>query len=356
MEKIDEILQDSQDKVTITKVLSGCTPGKLQSVGLMQIIPLTSDHSDDKFASPVDAIVSTSNYGQLVFENKDDRPLLVPTGATYITKQKTQDHALGTAGFVKKSRTFNNARCVEQGQGGMMSKGNHPLGILPYSLRESALSTRKQEGAYQLLWSDIARMNQVAGVQAAGHLVYFMDHFKKQLNEFVAEFELVPKQVGAIILINGNIVGIERAPSYEFWKEVWEPLIRECYGSEAIMQGQKSDVGARAMEIRTQMDVSGLKKSSPLSDVRASLDNAQESEEELVRGKIRSLLTTPFKVVGDETFGTGITIETVSNKQLTGQVIREGETFHYASLTTIKNFQWAAPASTRRQRGEDFTI
>ena len=41
-----------------------------------------------------------------------------------------------------------------------------------------------------------------------------------ELDEFVAEFECVPRQIGAIILVDDQVVGVERAPSHAYWQSV----------------------------------------------------------------------------------------------------------------------------------------
>ena len=55
-----------------------------------------------------------------------------------------------------------------------------------------------------------------------------------KLIRFNAEFEVVDGQRGAIIMINDKIVGIEIAPTHDYWKTVWNSLVRDCYGSEVI--------------------------------------------------------------------------------------------------------------------------
>ena len=93
--------------------------------------------------------------------------------------------------------------------------------------------------------------NQEMGVPAAGHLEFFLKQFRKELDEFVAEFECVPRQIGAIILVDDQVVGIERAPSHAYWQSVWPCLIRECYGSLAIrvaqLKGERAPEGAKEL-------------------------------------------------------------------------------------------------------------
>lgn len=69
----------------------------------------------------------------------------------------------------------------------------------------------RKEQSYNKLWDSISAFNREMGVQVAGHLEFFLKHFCKELDEFVAEFECVPRQIGAIILVDDQVVGVERS-------------------------------------------------------------------------------------------------------------------------------------------------
>ena len=125
------------DRITIREILRGLTPGRIQSVGLMQVVPLTGRRSDDRFACPTEAEVGTSGYGEMSFRNPSDKILLVPSHAAYVVKQAAQDHAMSTAGMVRGNRTgnFDTACCIQETQGGYIRAGQHQMFILPVSLR-----------------------------------------------------------------------------------------------------------------------------------------------------------------------------------------------------------------------------
>jgi hypothetical protein len=65
------VFRNRQKAIRVTDVLHGCSPGRIQSVGYMQVIPLVSELSDDRFVSPVEgqADVFTTDYGTLGFRN-----------------------------------------------------------------------------------------------------------------------------------------------------------------------------------------------------------------------------------------------------------------------------------------------
>lgn len=245
------------------------------------------------------------------------------------------------AGLVdkKKRRTFDTAMCVQQTQGGMISKGQHKMLILPYSLRERALQMRDQK-EYGKLWNDISTFNRELGLRTGdrGHLEYFLDHFRKELDQFVAEFECIPQQCGAIILINGQVVGVERAPNPTFWRDVWSPLVRECYGSLAIQVGRQT--GPNAVP-KTRVPLSGGRINS-LDDLEKALTDREEKQDEKAREIIRKLLDEPFTSENEETMKK-YTVVTIKNGQFLGQLVKDETKISYASLFTTKDWAKSAP-------------
>lgn len=339
-----------QKTIRIADVLHGCAPGRIQSVGYMQVIPLVSELSDGRFVSPVEgeAEVFTTSYGTLGFRNPGDCVLIVPCHAGYVVKQAAQDHAMAHAGVVRSAgqRSFNTAMCIQQSQGGFIRRGAYRMLILPYALRERALEVRKEK-SYNKLWDAISLFNQEMGVQGHGHLEFFLQQFRKELDEFVAEFEGVPRQIGAIILVDDQVVGVERAPSHAYWESVWPCLIRECYGSLAIRVAQLKGERAEAPASRL-----------PLPDGIGSLDELESviaeiarQEDERAKATVRQLLDEQMTLTRDES-AAGLSIETVAAGRFTGQVIRDGERIVYASLPATR--QWLA--DNKWQTAEPFAI
>src|SRR5262249_42882636 len=151
-------------------LLRGCTPGRLQSAGNMQVLPLLSDLQDERFVAPDVAFVSTAGYGNLVFRNPRPEGMVVPCGATYIVAQQAQNHALPHAGHVEglKTKQYSTAMCVQQTQGGYISEGQHELMLLPFPLRERAHQVRR-ETSYNRLWQAIGEFNREAGLESGLH-------------------------------------------------------------------------------------------------------------------------------------------------------------------------------------------
>ena len=301
----------------------------------MQVIPLVSDLSDDRFVSPVEANadVFTTDYGTLGFRNPSDCLLIVPCHAGYVVKQAAQDHAMAHAAVVRSQaeQSFKTAMCIQQAQGGYIKRGAYRMLILPFSLREQAMKVRNKKN-YNKLWDAISAFNSDMGVQAAGHLEFFLKHFKKELDEFVAEFECVPGQIGAVILVNDQVVGIERAPSHSYWRNVWPALIRECYGSLAIHIAKERGGNAPAPASRYPLPDVGS-----LDDLEAAIADIAQQEDERTKATVRELLDEQLTLTQDE-MADGMSIETVKPERFTGQVIRSGDRVVYASLPSAQNW------------------
>lgn len=326
--------------LTIQEILRGCAPGRMQSVGLMQVIPLTSDIEDARILPPEEAVVSTVGYGTLLFKNPTAGLMLVPSHAGYVTKHAAQDHATAGAAFVcpQGTRRYGRAVCIQETQAGLMGPERRRMIILPLSLRRPALVMSHKDG-YSRLWDDIRRFNTQSGVPAHGDLVRFLNHYRRELEQFVAEFEVVRRQVGAIVLVAGEVVGVERAPSHAYWAAVWEPLIRTCYGAYAIHVARLGSAVPPTRAPRGRAD--------SLDGLAAELRAAEAAEHAEARAKVRSLLDHPFRVSRVETQH-GYDLDTVRNGQFVGQVTRDGEKVVYASLIAGRpwtpNQEWRAAA------------
>ena len=335
------VFRNRQKTVRVADVLHGCTPGRIQSVGFMQVIPLVSDLSDNRFVSPVEAEadVFTTSYGTLGFRNPSDCLLIVPCHAGYVVKQAAQDHAMAHVGVVRSTgeRSFNTAMCIQQSQGGFIQRGSYRMLILPHALREAALAVRKEK-SYDKLWDAISVFNREMGVQAGGHLEFFLKHFRKELDEFVAEFESVPNQIGAIILVDDQVVGVERAPSHAYWQSVWPCLIRECYGSLAIrvaqLRGERSVEGEATQPPASRTPIPEV---SSLDELESVIAEIARQEDERAKATVRELLEGQLTLTRDESIA-GLSIEAVQPGRFTGQVIRDGDRIVYASLPATQKW------------------
>jgi hypothetical protein len=337
-------------RIRVTDLLRGCTPGRLQTVGNMQIVPLRSELQDDRFVAPDVAMIGTEGYGKLVIRNTQEKPMIVPAGATYIVDQAAQNHALPHAGYVKamELKKYESAMCVQQGQGGLIKEAAHQLMLLPFPLREKAHAVRKGTN-FGRLWTAIAEFNREAGLEQhsdRGHLEYFFQHYRDQLDTFVAQFEPVPDMVGCIVLIGGRVAGVERTPSANFFLSVFRPLIRECYGSLALVEARKTGVDT-VLRMRTP-----IRRPSSRADLINALREADDRETDEVADLVAGILEVDLRRQTDE--DGELTIEALGDTPFVGQLAREGEKIVYASLVATEKWRrsndWftARPFTMRR--------
>lgn len=313
-------------QLTIETILRGTELGPAQSVGPMQMIPLTGE--DDSMFAPPDLEVATTAYGTVLLRSDLDRPTIVPPGAGWVVPTRAQDHALGGGAILapKQERSIDTAMCVQQTQPGYIRKGKHDLLILPAALRSKALSVRREKN-FQKLWNSIAAYNKTVGLgDTGGHLSHFLQAFGKQLAELVAEVELIPRQVGAIVLIGGKIAGIERAPSAAFWEVLWNPLVRVCYGSLAI---QWSQVHPEPPATRVPLATGA----TTLEGLRRALADVQKVENDATTAVVRTARAFSMEVANDtdDRYETA-TLHTVAGSFLAGQVVTVGDDVRYASI------------------------
>jgi len=229
------------DKIEIGDLLSGYTIDRenIQSVGNMTVIPIISDTEFTNVASQNEVTLkSDPEYGRLTFQNVAGEIGIAPQGWTMINDQPAQDRTIPFAHLIKvKGQKTIPANCVQPSQGGHFDvrKLDHDsFMILAPSLRKLAYDKNgsyKDGNDYSPLWDGLEKWVSKSGVNG---LQKFYSQYEDKLNEFVAQFEPVKNQLGAIVLINDRIVAIDILPKYENWNQSWRAFIRDSYGAEAV--------------------------------------------------------------------------------------------------------------------------
>jgi hypothetical protein len=213
--------------------------GPVQVVDEMTVVPLVGENRGN-VAEPFSLkFERTSNYGSMVYKNIDEEKAAIVPLNLMVRGPGAQDHAMSGSGIVSanKTYTFKNACCIESSQGGLLSDKDNEYDILPIELRKKLLPVNIRNGySFNKLWPDIEKWLSGLGVGRSAHLRYFYDNkqIKQSLEEFSSEFEPVIGQIGAVILFQENIVGIEIMPSTDHWMAYWKLLIRGCYGAELL--------------------------------------------------------------------------------------------------------------------------
>lgn len=311
--------------LTVEQILAGTTTGRMQSVGQMSVIPLLDggDAQDETFGEPTFR-AGTRSYGSVSVQNAGDRPTIAPTGAAWLTEENAQDHAVPGASLLKAGESRDlKGYCVQQAQPGLMQQREREFTLLPAPLRAPALANRNG-GSYNALWSHISEFRAAVGDPGIGNLVDFLKRFEKELDQFVAEFENVPRQIGALVLIGGKVVGIERAPNVAYWRTIWTPLIRVCYGGLAIKVGKTNrSLPSSRVPLAKAFSLDGLR--AALATSRAAADQIASKAVEVVGAK---MLT-------DQAEGSRLDearVLTVASQEYAGQVVQNGARPVYASI------------------------
>ena len=318
--------------LTVEAILAGTEFGSVQSVGQMEVIPILDggSASDNDFAPPV-ATVATATYGTVRARNNDPtRPTIMPMGAGFVTPEAAQDHAVLSAKFLPAgaTRDIDGACCIQQTQPGLLRTEdvNQKMVILPAQLRVKALGARKDR-EYNRMWPHIQNFNRELGLATVGNLVEFLSKYEKELDEFVAEFETLPGQIGAVVLIDGKVVGVERAPNVEFWQALFAPLIRGCYGALAIKA--RKALGNKVPATRTALKL----REKSLAGLAAALTAARVESTRLVQASYDTIKTTPLLLAGaaEEKLGNA-ELHTIANTTMAGQIVTKGELMPYVSI------------------------
>lgn len=343
----------------IKELLKGYKVSKenIQSAGNMTVIPIVSDEEFTNVANVNDIVFKKDvSYDTLEFKNSSGNVGIAIQGWTMIdNRQAAQDRTLPYAHLIKAANAkLIPANCVQAHQGGHFDTrkvDQESFMITPPSLRGIALKasensyTRSSTGA---LWGPLS--NWVKGINCeSGGLTQFYSRFEDRLDQFVAQFEPVEKQLGAIVLINGQVAAIDLMPKYETWNKVWRTLIRDSYGAEAIRI--KENEGASVSH--TAIDMS---KVDSLDDLESLYGEMKNNFYDGVQGAVGAItqLNIGYRVLEqiDE-----LSMLKLDNEQFVGQAVLHGdEHFVYLSLVSAaakpvrqkKNFQ-----SLRRQPYSD---
>ncbi len=304
--------------------------GKPQNVGNMIVIPLVSEtECSDVSEDMLFNISSDSDYAHLTLRNTEDRPVIVPQGTAYINKQKAQDRTvLSTEVLGANEEKEVDVGCVQSSEGGNMQPGTDEFTFIPATIRTSALEKHAigQDHNYDILWQDIEEYVKKIGIGGRAHIHDFYDSFKKELDEFVASFEPIEKQIGAIILINNVVVGIEIYPNYKSWLKVWRKLIRNSYGADAMgLISKKTAIGLKPI-----LDID---KINSVDDLQEEVNKIIVKDIKFVKNIIDPLLEAEMSSIATNNVGDFL-IEDISLGDLRGQLVKKDEQMIY--LTAVK--------------------
>lgn len=327
-----------------SELLKGCRPVKdndgniiVQSILNMQIVCLTTDDEfslDDRFANPLTSLVaSNSSYGEIVFSNTGNKEVIIPTQMAVITEQSAQNHAMTKAGYIdsQKTITYDDAGCVEGSRGGYFHNTSE-YRMLPVTIREMAFNAANESEGYSRLYPAIRKLGVETKSDTAEYVDKYYSKYDKKLEQFIAHFERPKKLIGTIVLVDGEIIAIDKFPSFTYAEQVWDIMIRDCYGALAII----SELNNKSCEkIFTDIfNRIGKVGKMPLHEkLRMSLNSVKMELNHRVEEKITDILDIVFDVnAEDEDSNANVKSYMLKSEGYLGQLISESNYNHLVSI------------------------
>lgn len=326
------------------------TLGAPQQSGPMTVLPVFGPDTGKAFAPPLSGLKLGGvkrGYGNVELSNGMPGVAVVPLHMGYI-QDGAQNHALCRSAFVGpgQSVVFEDACCVQQAQGGFLADRDQWFFVLPLALREDALALRGTK-AFGKLWPAIAGMCARLGFDNRGHLEQVICRRRPFLTQYQSRFELLDGQTGALFFLRDRLVGIELAPSADYFREVWFPLVCFCYGTAAMELEQRTgqaEVVRRAGQKALRAEKPALVgagvgttdgpepfAAKDLAGLRRCLADARWERQRRLREPLLAATPERYDLREEERY-LGLRLLTAVGQNLAGQVVQEDGRTVYASL------------------------
>jgi len=344
-----------------TELLKGCRPVKdsnghiiVQTILNMQVVCLTTDPEyslDSRFANPLTSLqAGNSSYGQIDFRNNGNKEVIVPTQMAVLTKQSAQNHGMVKAGYIPENESvrFNDAGCVQGGQTGHF-RGTQEFRMIPVTMREMLFDKVGQTSGHGNIYPAIRKLGQETQSNTGDYLDRYFNKYDKKLEQFIAHFERPRNLIGIIVLIDGEIVAIDKFPSFTYAEQVWDLMIRDCYGALAII----SELENKSNMNEFTKSYEALKKEyreNIVDLLEAALTKTKDKITEDIHEKMTELLDLTFDVKldteGNPSAGSRHPKSYLLDTEgYIGQIITENEFNHLVSVVKRDKFD---PDALRR--------
>jgi hypothetical protein len=336
-----------------TELLKGCRPVKdsdgniiVQSIMNMQVVCLTTDAEyslDSRFANPLTSLTAgNSSYGQISFTNKENKEVILPAQMAVMTKQSAQNHGMVKAGYVepRAQTTYHDAGCVQGGQTGHF-RGTQEFRMIPVTMREMLFDAVGNTSGHGNIYPAIQKLGQDTQCNSGNYLNIYFEKYDKKLEQFIAHFERPRNLIGIIVLIDGEIVAIDKFPSFTYAEQVWDLMIRDCYGALAIISELKHKTSSQEFT-ETYNDLKKAHQANVIDLLEKALKKTKEKMTANVTEKIQELLELTFDAkldtegqAGSRTAPKSYVLKT---EGYVGQVITENEYNHLVSVVKRDRF------------------
>ena len=336
----------------LSTLLKGCEVIKdqngnaiVQTIRNMEIVFLTTDDTfsfDERFANPLDVVVSNRNYGHVAMQNLSQEQDLIVAPQVAVFADSAQNHAMVKSAAIKAAaqRDYNDAGCVQGSDPGYIRGQNvTAIRFMPVGLRESLLNKVDSREGYSHLYSHITAFGSRTGAKSGNYLDKYYSHYSGDLAEFIAHFERPEKVIGFIVLVDGEILAIDKFPSFTYARQVWELLVRDCYSSVAIESMVKNVT-------RKTQDFTKLAQTTAKEDDETTaqylsrvLTQTKQNISERVRDRIRELTTVAFETdVDSDNTDDVFTSNILKSNGYIGQSIASGGFYHLVSIIKKEAF------------------
>jgi hypothetical protein len=340
-----------------TELLKGCRPVKdengniiVQSILNMEIVCLTTDKEyslDDRFANPLEVLsASNHSYGQMDWQNGSNKDTIVPSQMAAMTKQSAQNHGMVKGAYIKaKTReNFNDAGCVQGSQcGHFRNVSGQELRMIPVVMREMLFDRINNTSGFDHIYPAIRELGRKTQSNTGEYLDKYFNKYDKKLEQFIAHFERPKNLIGIIVLVDGEIVAIDKFPSFTYSEQVWDMVIRDCYGALAVISELKEHK-AKTTFTDTYSALRGRQNESVLEKLERALNKTKEERTKSVEEKLATLLELTLEAKQDtEGSSTSITGSQPKSYKLEhegyiGQVITESDFNHLVSIVKRESF------------------
>ncbi len=341
------------NKKEFAELLKGCVPLKdkngdiiVQTILNMQIVALTTEPQysfDNRFANPMKALVASNHsYGHINFQNIENKETIVPTQLAILTKQHAQNHAMTKAGYVAANDNveFTDAGCIQGSDGGHFHN-TQEYRFVPLAIREMFFDAVTEGNSYNRTYPAVRKLGNMTNSNTSEYLDRYFTKYDKKLEEFIAHFERPDHLIGMIVLINGEVVAVDKFPSYSYAEQVWEAMIRDSYGSMAIISELKESKPKKLFTEEYKHLIKHNHAESIVEMIEKALNNTKEKINKAVYEKLEEVLPIEFDTELD-TNGHSPNLNVKSfllkHEGYVGQVIEEEGLNHLVSVVKRESF------------------
>lgn len=317
-----------------------------QHVANMIVVPITSEKENvDVSGEMILQIAKDSDYSRLTIENIDNKPVIVPQGVRFTTKGKGQDRAILSSTVIEpKSEKEIKVGCIAPSDSAHIRIGKRDFSFMPTKIRIPAI-IKQHATSYEVLWKDIEKYMKESGIPGRA-MEKFYEQFDKELQDFVAQFEPIGNQVGAVVLINNEVAGIEIYPNYLAWNNVWRMLIRDSYGADAVSL-------IREKKIVTYKPVVDLDKVENIEDLESEVQRVRTDFVTFVNSKVSPMLQDELQSTEREV-SSDFKVYNLSGGNFIGQMVTKGEDIVYVSLLRSQGHPQVQPEEDMGDDDEDW--